>query len=251
MKKRSLLNPLKPGGVLRWSTLCILAGGAAGLTGCGSGEDNFVATEKDAEMAATELQIEALDQQESLLTQGVVAHNFELPGVGYYHAGAGDFFQYPHGFMQDGRWFVNGEWQAGPVREPLQASRPGPEALAKVDAALTAEQARVDAPGAPPAEEARQRSGFGFGNALMMYWLLSGNRGMFSPGAGFTQAAGRASGWQRGVESQRSAVRSHAAANPGYQRMVQQSRATGTPVRPGQSVRGGFGSRSGGGPAGG
>jgi hypothetical protein len=50
--------------------------------------------------------------------------------------------------------------------------------------------------------------------------------------------------WQRGVDTQRGAVNRYAAANPGYQRMVAQSRATGTPVRPGQSVRGGFGSRS-------
>jgi len=39
-------------------------------------------------------------------------------------------------------------------------------------------------------------------------------------------------------------VSRYAAANPGYQRMVEQSRATGAPVKAGQSVRGGFGSSS-------
>jgi hypothetical protein len=46
------------------------------------------------------------------------------------------------------------------------------------------------------------------------------------------------------VEDQRGAVGRYAAANPGYQRMVEQSRASGVPVKAGQSVRGGFGSSS-------
>jgi hypothetical protein len=74
--------------------------------------------------------------------------------------------------------------------------------------------------------------------------MLSGNRGFFSPGNGFRQASTQAPAWQGGVESQRSAVASHAAANPGYKRLVDQRRASGAPVRAGQSVRGGFGSSS-------
>jgi hypothetical protein len=247
MKKRSLLDPLRPVGILRWSTLCILAGGAAGLTSCGRSSDEIVASEADAEMAAAELRLDELERQKSLLTQGVVAHNFELPGVGFYHAGVGDFFEFPHNYKRDGQWFVNGAWQEVPSLETPDASRPTAAALAKVDAALAAEQARLDADGKPVEEEARQGSGFGVGSALMMYWLLSGNRGMVAPGAGLTQASGKAAAWQRGVENQRAAVRNYAAANPGYQRLVQESRATGTPVRPGQSVRGGFGARAAGG----
>lgn len=47
MKKRISPTTLRPGGILRWSTLCILAGG---LTSCDRGV-RYVATEKDAEMA--------------------------------------------------------------------------------------------------------------------------------------------------------------------------------------------------------
>jgi hypothetical protein len=245
MKKRSFLTALSPGGVLRWSTYCILAGGAAGLTGCDRGV-RYVATERDVEMAEVQTQIEQLDEQQNTLKRGEVANNFHLPPLGYYHAEAHEFFEHPYGYAMDGRWFVNGAWQDhAPAEAMVAASRPTPGALEKVDAALAAEQQRE---GAAPASGG---GGFGMGNALMMYWLLAGNRGLFGAGAGFRQASGQAQNWQRGVETQRGAVSRHAAANPGYQRMVQQSRAAGTPIRPGQSVRGGFGSRASGSPMGG
>jgi hypothetical protein len=229
MKKRSFPTTLRPGGILRWSTACILAGG---LASCDRG--GYVATEQDAQMAKTQSQIEKLDSAKSKLMKGEVANNFHIPRVGYYHAEARNFFEHPYGFEQGGRYYINGEWQAQPVLETVASSRPTPEALKKVEAALEQEQ--------KVASNAQQQgSGFSMGNALMMYWLLSGSRGMFSPGNGFRQAGGEAGNWQRGVESQRSAVGSYAAANPGYQRMVDQSRANGTTVRPGQSVRGGFG----------
>ncbi len=226
MKKRSFPT-LRPGGILRWSTACILAGS---LASCDRGT-RYVATEKDAEMAEAQTQIEKLDSVKSKLTKGEVANNFHIPRVGYYHAEARSFFEHPYGFEQDGRYFINGQWQSQPVAETIASSRPTPEALKKVEAALEQEQKTAS----------NQGSGFGMGNALMMYWLLAGNRGMFSPGNGFRQASGQAGNWQRGVETQRSAVGSYAAANPGYQRMVDQSRASGTSVKPGQSVRGGFG----------
>ena len=237
MKKRGIPSTLRPGGILRWTTFCILAGGAAGLTGCDRG--GYTATEQDVEMAAVQSQIEKLDAEKARLMQGEVANNFHLPRVGYYHAEARRFFEHPYGYAMAGRYFANGEWQDEPVPELALSSRPSPEALKNVEAALAEEQKTASAQ--------TGGQGFGMGNALMMYWLLAGNRGFFSPGAGFRQASGQAGTWQRGVESQRGAVGRYASANPGYQRMVEQSRATGAPVRPGQSVRGGFGSRSGGG----
>lgn len=237
MKNPYSFKHLRPSGILRWSTFCILAGGGAGLTGCDRGV-RYVATEQDMEMAEVQTRVESVDQQETTLKRGEVANNFHLGKVGYYHAQVHRFFEHPYGFQQDGRWFVNGEWQE---REPssagIEASRPIPEELAKVDAALVEEQKQAGPSG-------QGGSSLGMGNALMMYWLLSGNRGMFGGGAGFQQASGRAQNWQTGLESQRRAIGQYSAANPGYQKMVQQSRTSGIPVRPGQAVRGGFGSRS-------
>ena len=233
MKKRSFLATLRPGGILRWSTACILAGS---LASCDRGV-SYVATDKDVEMAETESQLEKLDTEKSKLIQGEVANNFHLPGVGYYHAEGHEFFEHPYGFSQDGRYFINGVWQDELAAAAVDSSRPSPEALKKVEAALEKEQKVA----ATPAGQNHHGGGFGMGNALMMYWLLAGNRGMFSPGAGFQRAGGEVGNWQRGVDSQRGAVASHAAANPGYQRLVQQSRASGVSMKPGQPVRGGFG----------
>jgi hypothetical protein len=247
MKKRSFLTSIQPSGVLRWSTLCILAGGAASLSSCDRGV-RTVGNEVDMQMAETQTKIEKLDDQKGTLQRGEVKHNFEIPGLGFYHAGAYDFFEHPHGFLQNGRWFINGEWKDQPEIEPLEASRPAVNALEKVDAALAKVQQEnpesAPASAAAPATAGGGGQGFGMGNALMMYWLLSGNRGLFSPGAGFTRASGQAGNWQKGVEDQRSAVGRHAATSPSYQRMVAQSRASGSSVNPGQSVRGGFGSRA-------
>jgi hypothetical protein len=239
MKKSSRFNPLNSKGVLRWSTVLILAGGAASLTGCDRGV-RYVATEKDVEMAAAQSEIEKLDAAKSKLSNGEVANNFHIPGVGYYHAEAREFFEHPYGFSQEGRWFINGVWRNENVAEALAVSRPSPEALKKVEAALEKEQ-KEQKVATNSNSSGSQSHGFGIGNTLMMYWLLSGNRGFFSPGAGFTQASSQAGNWQRGVDSQRSAVGSYAAANPGYQRMVAQSRASGMTVKSGESLRGGFG----------
>jgi hypothetical protein len=156
--------------------------------------------------------------------------------VGYYHADQQDFFEHPYGFSQDGRYFINGEWKDESVPAMATASRPTPEALKKVEAALEEEQKVAAKP------SGHHSHGFGMGNALMMYWLLAGNRGMFSGGSGFRQASNQAGSWQRGVDDQRGVVTRYASANPGYARMVDQSRASGVPVKAGQSVRGGFGS---------
>jgi hypothetical protein len=242
--KRSTAS-IRPGGILRWSTACILAG--AGLSSC---ERDYVATAKDQQMAEAQQRIESLDASKATLMGGEVPNNFHLEGVGWYHAAARDFFPHRYGFADERGWFVNGVWELNPGPDEVAASRPLPEALKKVEAALEKEQQLLaGGSGTAATPAAAPGQGFGMGNALMMYWLLSGNRGLFSPGAGFRNADGRAGGWQRSVESQRAAVNSHAAANPSYRRMVDQSRASGRPVRAGESVRGGFGSsrsRSGG-----
>jgi hypothetical protein len=243
MKKRGALSRIRMGGVLHGSTLCILAGGMVGLTGC---EKSYTATAKDQQVAELQKQLDALDAQKTRLTNGEVTHNFELPGVGFYHADARDFFPFRHGHSQDGKWYANGAWQDSPPGEPqVAASRPSPDALKRVELALQHEQEQLEGvqQGAQAAagQPVVHHHG-GFGNALMMYWLLSGNRGFFSPGAGFTAASGQASRWQGGLDQQRQAVSSHAAASPGYRRMVEQSRMSGRPVVAGQSVRGGFGS---------
>ena len=238
MKKRGLFAPIRDGGILRWSTVCILAGG---MVGC---ESKYTATAKDEKMAQLQSQIEAIDAQKAQLTKGEVANNFQLPGVGFYHAGAQDFFEHPYGFSKDGKWFVNGKWQTEPVAEAtVAASRPTPEALKKVEAALDREQKNLANQGAAAGTTTTGNShGPGIGTALMMYWMLSGNRGSYAPGAGFQRAGTQVNGWQQGMDQQRQTVNAHAAANPGYNRMVAESQSKGTPVKAGQSVRGGFGS---------
>lgn len=237
MKRRDA--SIRPGGILRWSTACILAG--TGLTGCDRG---YVATAKDQQMAEAEKRIGELDAGKSRLMAGVVPNNFNLPGVGYYHAAARDFFPHPYGFSDTRGWYVNGRWELNPGPDHVADSEPSPEALKKVELALEKEQQGL---AGQPSSASSAGHGFGMNNALLMYWLLAGNRGGFVPGAGFRNAERQAGGWQRSVDNQRAAVQSHAAANPGYRRMVEQSRASGQPVRAGQSVRGGFGSsRSGG-----
>lgn len=233
MKKRSLPTTLRPGGILKWSTACILAGS---LAACDRGV-RYVATEQDVKMAETQTKLEELDTEKAKLQAGEVTNNFHIPRVGYYHAEAREFYPHPYGYSQDGRYFVNGAWQDEPVAESRLTTRPSEAALKKVEAALEEEQ-KVATTSTPAAHHGG--GGFGMGNALMMYWLLSGNRGMFSPGNGFRQASGQAGNWQRGVEQQREQVSRHAAASPGYQRMM--SRGGSRPTAAGQSVRGGFGS---------
>jgi hypothetical protein len=235
MKKHRILAMIRAGGILRTSTACILAGG---ITSCDNSVE-YVMSEKDAEVAVQQAQVEKLDTEKSKLIRGEVSHNFKIEQVGYYHAGARDFFEHPYGFERQGRYFINGVWQDESVTEVLTESRPSHEALKKIDQILENEQGAASHSASQP-----MSGGFGMGNYLMMYWLLSGNTGRFSPGAGFNQASRQASNWQSGVDVQRRQVDRYAAANPGYQRMAEESRATGVPIRAGQSVRSGFGTSS-------
>lgn len=229
MKSRSFPT-LRPGGILRWSTACILAGS---LASCDRGT-RYVATETDAEMAEAQTQIEKLDSEKDKLIKGEVTNNFHIPRVGHYHAEVRKFLEHPYGFVKDGRHFINGEWEYFAREATVTASYPIPEELRRVEAALEEEQKVASSP-------QQQGGGFGMGNALMMYWLLSANRGTYAPGAGFQNASGQAGRWQRDVEDKRGEVASHASRNPGYNHFVAQSKSQGTPIKPGQSVRGGFG----------
>lgn len=234
MKKRNP-TPARPGGILRRSTLYLLAGGVAGLGSC----ERHTATEEDARMAATQMQVERLDAAKAQLASGQVANNFHIPEVGYYHTTARTFFEHPYGFQQDGKFFANGEWMESVPPPPPETSYPSAEALKLVDAALAKEQRT--------ASGNDSGGGFGMGSALMMYWLLSGNRGSYAPGAGFRQAEAQAGTWQRGVDRRRDEVSNYSSTHVGYQRLVANSKASGKPVAAGQTVRGGFGARSSGG----
>lgn len=147
-------------------------------------------TEKDAEMAESQLMIEKLDTEKDKLLRGEVSHNFHIPRVGYYHADARRFFPHPYGYEQDGKFFINGEWKDQTVPAIAAASRPTAEALEHVQKVLEEEQATAGNNGNANGANQGHSGGFGMGNMLMMYWLLSGNRGMFSPGAGFQNASG-------------------------------------------------------------
>ena len=246
MKRSSSASP-RPNGILRWSTLCVLAGG---LAGC-ERQESYTFTEADAAMAKLQSGIDKLDSQHALLKAGEVSNNLHMEGVGYYHAGKRDFFPQPYNLRAaDGRYFVDGSWQGQPGPDHVPPSRPSPEALKKVDAALTLARKEEEENGGSTNSTTNHQGGGGFSgtNMLLMYMLLSGNRGLFSPGAGFQQTDRNPTDLNRRATDERRAASGHASANPGYRRAVEQSRMQGTPVRPGQSVRGGFGSsRSGGG----
>jgi hypothetical protein len=242
MKKLGTHTRIRKGGILNWSTLALLAGSSAGLTSCDS-ENNYTATAEDMNMAVLQQNLDSVEGRKALLLKGEVAHNMEIPGLGFYHVEAQDFFPFPFGHAQNGKWYANGEWRNFQPSTPfLASSRPSDEALRKVETHLAQEQQPV-AQGATSGHQTYH--GGGVGNMLLMYWLLSGNRGSYTPGAGFQRAQTQQQGWQQTLNTQRQTVNAHAAANPGYQRLVEQSNRTGTPIKAGSSVRGGFGSSSG------
>lgn len=200
-------------------------------------------------MAELEMNLDEMDRRRAQLTKGYVDHNLEIPGAGFYHADAHDFFPYPYGQEKDGKWYANGEWVDTQPKAPrLSVSRPSEAALKKVEGILAEEQQQELAGGGASSSGTQQTThyhgGSGVGSMLLMYWMLSGNRNNFTPGAGFQQAQMRQQGWQQSLDNDRNTVKSHAAANPGYQRLVQQSKQSGAPVTAGKSVRGGFGGTS-------
>lgn len=201
--KRAPTLQIRRDGILKLSTLLILAGGTIGLTSCDSSERKAREARAAYETESKRL-INELDSQRQQLLSGEVPNNFHIPGIGYYHAGAHDFYEHSYNFQRDGKWFVNNTWVdvAGPAEVP--ASRPAPEALRRIDEQLNKQQAMLDATAAQATQYSHQASsGPGLGSVLMMYWLLSGNRGMFSPGPGFTSFGQRAPMWESNYRRQR------------------------------------------------
>lgn len=249
MKQKSQSGLLRSSGILRWSTLGLLVGGGATMVSCDS-ESTYVATQEDEKMAVLEQKLDELDRQRAQFTQGYVLHNMELPGLGFYHADAQDFFPMRYGQEQNGKWFANGEWvDVMPPPPEKSMSHPKPEALKRVEEVLAQQQEALagqpqDPNSTPTTVHHHHGGGMGIGNMMMMYWLLSGNRGSYMPGPAFQRAEASQQAWQQTMQRDRQKVSSYAAANPGYQRLVQQSRTSGSAVRVGSSVRGGFGTRS-------
>ncbi len=241
MKKRSPFTALNPSGILRISTLSILASSAVSLTSCDN-DVQYTVTEQDAQMAEKESKLDEMDKNKETLTKGEVGHNFYINNVGYYHARVRDFFEFPHGYSKDGKYYIDGQWSDTFVQESITSSRPTPEALRKVENALAAEQAKESQGG----QVRHHNSGFGFGNALMMYWLLSGNRGSYNAGPAFMSASRNASTWQNRANDERRNVTSYAASNSGYASARTQSKSSGAALKSGQTttIRGGFGSSS-------
>lgn len=236
-------NLLRPTGVLKLSTLGILA---SGMVSCDN-ENKHVVTEQNADMVESEIQIEKMDSQRDLLLSGEVPHNFYLEKLGYYHADAQDFFEHPYSMKKDGKFFQDGKWEDDLRIANNRSSRPTPECLTRIEKALGEETKDKDAvAGTGNTNQAApyQSHGMGAGNMLMMYWLLSGNRNRFSPGAGFQRASEKEREWQNGVNGQRSALSNYRQNNPAYSRMVEERRSTGTRLQSGTTIRGGFGSSS-------
>lgn len=241
--RKSTGAALRVSGILRVSTASLLATGIMGVTSCG--DKAYETSLKDQEMAATQREIDKLDAQRTQLVSGEVPNNFFLENLGHYHAGAHSFFTPAYNESRDGKYFVDGVWQESRGPTDVPPSRPSMDALIKIDAALAKVQEKMKSQ-TSAANVANQSShnggGMGMGSMLMMYWMLSGNRGMFGGGTGYAYGNAQAGNWQRDLDQRRSTVSSYAAGNPGYRAAISESARTGSPVRSGQSVRGGFGS---------
>lgn len=236
--KRSSSASLCPNGILRWSTLCLLAGS---LASCEK-ESTYIVTEKDASMAKLQTSIDQLDSQRALLNAGEVSNNFHIDPIGYYHAEKREFFPKAYNTLENGLYYVNGEWQEHAGPSYVSPSRPSPEALQKVDLALTQAKKEEETNSSSPTATRQHSGGFGATNMLLMYMLLSGNRGSFTPGAGFQQTQRNVSDLNRRSTEERRTASTYAAGNPGYRKAMEQSKAQGKTIQTGQSLRGGFGS---------
>jgi len=191
--KRAPSLQIRRGGILQLSTWIILAGSTLSLSSCDSSERKARQAQASYETESKRL-IAELDTQRDQLLSGQVPNNFRIEDVGYYHAASHDFYEHSYNFQRDGKWFVNNTWAEAPGPDDVPASRPSPEALKRVDDALAKQQQSLDATADQAAYYQNQShsSGPGIGTALAMYWLLSGNRGSYAPGPGFSSFGQRA-----------------------------------------------------------
>lgn len=203
MKRASSLQ-LHRDGILRLSTWVILAGSPLSLTSCDSSERRAREARTNYESESRRL-ISELDSQRTQLLSGEVPNNFHIPNIGYYHAAAHDFYPQSYNFQKDGKYFVNNTWVDAPGPDNVTASRPTPEVLRRIDEAFDKQQASLGALANQSEHYSSHAhsSGPGMGTALMMYWLLSGNRGHYSPGPGFASFGQRAPMWESNYRRQR------------------------------------------------
>jgi hypothetical protein len=207
MPKSTRLH-IQPHGILRLSTALVLAGGTMMLTHCDDRESEQAGRQQqDAIRERARAQSE-LDSARRALESGMVANNYNIPRVGYYHAAVGTFYETEYNQEKDGRFFVNGQWQdqRGPLEVP--SSRPTIAELARIEALMATIQAEESNEGGGTTQIVHHHGGSGFMNGMMMYWLLSGNRnaGYYSPGPGFTRASAYTSDWQRKYQDERAAA---------------------------------------------
>lgn len=202
--KRAPSLQIRRGGILQLSTWIILAGSTLSLTSCDSSERKARQAQASYEAESKRLVAE-LDDQRTQLLSGEVPNNFRIEDVGYYHAAGHDFYEHSYNFQRDGKWFVNNTWAEAPGPEDVPASRPSPEALKRVDDALAKQQQSLDTTASQAAYYQNQShsSGPGLGTALAMYWLLSGNRGSYAPGPGFSSFGQRAPLFETNYRRQR------------------------------------------------
>lgn len=244
--KRTTSIPIRRGGILQLSTWLILAGSTVSLTSCDSSQRKAREAQAAYEVESRRL-IDELDSQRQQLLSGEVPNNFHIPGIGYYHAGARDFYEHSYNFQRDGKWFVNNEWQdqAGPAT--VAASRPAPEVLTRIDEALAKSEQALDGMANQAAQyQSQASSGPGIGSALMMYWLLSGNRGAYGGGAGLTRFGQKAPLWESNYRQQRDQqARTAANARAGVRSTAGRTTAGQSSRAAAPSSRGGFGAHGG------
>jgi hypothetical protein len=240
-------NKISSRGILRWATACCLY---AGVTSCDSSNSDYTATEMDSEMARQQETVDQFDENAEKLSAGKIENNFKHPTLGYYHANTYQFYPTPYQQEENGKWFVNGEWQEFRGPETVLASEPNEETLAKLEASLPELEKKTAEEKQPVASQSssqnnNQNAGYNhhpsyLSSALFTYMILRGNSHRYAPqNPGVLNQAGNR--WQGQMNDMKSKVSGYASANPGYNKLVQQSRSSGKSVTPGATVRGAFG----------
>ena len=79
------------------------------------------------------------EQKPSLSTQNFYTNNFQVPGVGYYHAPFRAWYSLPYNHFDPAqqRYFYGGQWGATPFETVTNISQPTPQAAAVAEAQRT------------------------------------------------------------------------------------------------------------------